>query len=167
MFYEDKQMLEHIINEISNKTYDDLDKCIDEMMKIHHRYISKFIIAKEREGLSTKTIEKYEKYLDFFAIGYLTYYCTNHIFNGYQQFDDFFGYYCIYKMGISKTFIIECVPVLKKFYNFLYQQGYINKEANDFAELYLKDGKEHWLEELSDFDNGIYNDFGLNEMDED
>ena len=134
------------------------DELVEKIIEANNVVIDEFCDYLIKNGLSKKTVDKHTDNVDTFANYYLTTYdYTGTIFDGYKSFDDFFGYWLITKyIGCSKTLINDMISSMKKFYSFLFTKKYINQDEADLAFIYLKEGKEEWLEQLEMFFNGTY-----------
>ena len=107
------------------------------------------------EGLSPKTIQKHFNCADFFLNVYLTKELQSTFYNCANDIPDFFGYFYIRKcLFASVSNLNQFIAALKKFFKFLYLSGYIDVEVCADVYTYIKNYKDEWIEELTDFYNG-------------
>ena len=154
----DKKNKQKIIDLKSKEEEMDYDVWAEEISKANNKIIDEFEQFLKTEKLSKKTINRHINNVDTFANCYLTTYSyCGTIFDGYNNFGDFFGYWLITKyLGISKSFMTSMIATMKKFYTFLFLKGYIDENGCADAFMTLKDEKEEWLEELEMLEDGTY-----------
>ena len=136
----------------------DYDAWVEEISKANNKIIKEFEKFLKAEKLSKKTINRHINNVDTFANCYLTSYSyCGTIFDGYKDFGDFFGYWLITKyLGISASFMTAMITSMKKFYTFLFLEGYIDENSCADALVTLTECKEEWLEQLEMFEDGTY-----------
>lgn len=140
--------------EDETRDYDDIWKDLE---KIHNTYLKEFQKDMLAQELSVKTIGRHISNVDFFVNVYLFRYMEANIFDGASVFMDFFGYYYIRKNLCSSVNNMKAqIASIKKFYRFLYVKGYLTEEQFLDAEQTIKDHKDEWLEEMREYDEGIF-----------
>lgn len=154
----DEKNKQKIIDLKSKEKEMDYDAWVEEISKANNKIIDEFEQFLKTKKLSKKTINRHIDNVDTFANYYLTNYSyCGTIFDGYKNFEDFFGYWLITKyLIISKSFMTAMITTMKKFYTFLFLNGYIDEDSCADAFATLKYGKEEWLEQLEMFENGTY-----------
>lgn len=150
---EKKQLIIKIKNDYNTDSLESLDEWEDKIIDANMLVIGDFKLHLENKGLAKKTISHHINNIDMFANYYLTTYdyCGT-IFDGYKNFNDFFGYWFITKcLFASENSMKSLISSLKKFYTFLYEEKYINKDEMDDAIFSLNEGKEGWLDDLNTY----------------
>lgn len=146
------------IIDLKSKEEMDYDAWVEEISKANNKIIDEFEQFLNTKKLSKKTINQHIDNVDTFANYYLTTYSyCGTIFDGYKNFEDFFGYWLITKyLIISKSFMTAMIVSMKKFYTFLFLTDYIDQNSCADALASLKYGKEEWLEQLKMYEDGTY-----------
>lgn len=146
------------IIDLKSKEEMDYDVWVEEISKANNKIIDEFEQFLKTKKLSKKTINRHIDNVDTFANYYLTSYSyCGTIFDGYKNFEDFFGYWLITKyLIISKSFMTAMIASMKKFYAFLFLKGYIDENSCADAIASLTYGKEEWLEQLRMYEDGTY-----------
>lgn len=153
---ERKQRKEAILQARSRLEEMDYDEWVLEMEKANEPVLLEFQEYLEAKGLAKKTVDAHVNNIALFADTYQTRYdyCGT-IFDGWNDFGDFVGYFFVRKcLWATASSLRGLVASLKKFYIFLAESSYIQEEESKEALLYLKEGLEDWLEDLRDFDEG-------------
>lgn len=167
-----------------NNIYEDLndekisyDKAEVEIVKLNNYYLSEFKKVLKRNKLSDRTINRTINSIDLFVNTYLCYRFANTIYKGYESYHDFFTYFLIYKCigSNSVSTVKEHISSFKKFYKFMYENGYISELDYIDNENIIKNFKDEWIEITQNYndylDNEMYEDMSfddyLDDLDED
>ncbi len=133
---------------------EDIEKRIQVIQKENKFILGKFQRYLGSKKLSKSTIEKHVANIGFFINDYLLRYDAIPAKEGFNRVDSFLGSWFIRKaMWASVTSIKENITSLKKFYQFMYEDGGISKD--DLVELKedIKSNKDEWLENLKMYDD--------------
>lgn len=159
-----------------NNIYEDLndnkisyDKAEVEIVKLNNYYLSEFKKVLKLNKLSDRTINRTINSIDFFVNTYLCYRFDNTIYKGYESYHDFFTYFLIYKCigSNSVSAVKEHISSFKKFYKFMYENGYISELDYIDNENIIKNFKDEWIEIAQNYndylDNGMYEDMSFDD----
>lgn len=109
------------------------------------------------KNLSDKTIKKHVSNVDLYINDYLTYYEVKEAEKGVRDVTSFLGGWFIEKcLWASKTSIKDTAASLKKFYNYMNENGYVSDKDYKYLCEDIKDSMEDILDDLEAFDNGTY-----------
>lgn len=133
----------------------DYDQWVEAMEKANRSVLKEFEKSLIDQSLSDKTIRKHVDNIDLFVNMYQTSYSyCGTMFDGWNDFDDFIGYWFVRKcLWSSVSAIRGLVASLRKFYLFLAKTNYVTEEERAQANLILDDGMEKWIDELHEFDD--------------
>ena len=137
----------------------DLEKKIEENKKRNKKFMKEFEEYLKEKNLKDKTIKKHLSNVDLFINDYLNYYDIETPEEGINSVYSFLSGWFIEKcMWATVYTTIETAASIKKFYAYMSEKGYVEKE--DYKELCeeLKDSMDEILEYLDAFDNGTYYD---------
>jgi site-specific recombinase XerD len=116
--------------------------------------ISGFEIWLSTKGLSPKTIDKHASNVDFFVNEFLLYEEAIEARDGAGEIGRFLGYWFIRKaMWANKTAIKENAASLKKFYQYLYENGNVSEEAFSALKESIKEEMPDWLATMDRYDD--------------
>lgn len=118
-----------------------------------------FEVWLKSSGLSKKVIDNHLCNIDFFVNEYLLYEEATEAKDGVDAVDMFLGYWFIKKaMWASQASIKANAASLKKFYAFMLEKGFIDKD--DLADLKetIKEGMPEWLATLKRYDDPSVDD---------
>jgi len=117
---------------------------------------AEWLVAK---GLAEKTIEQHTRNIDFYINEFLLYDDAVAAADGVASVGMFLGYWFIRKaMWASATSIRSNAASLKKFYQFMREQGRIDQLALDELKSEIKGGLPEWLATLSRYDDPYIED---------
>ncbi len=133
---------------------EDFEKKVQVVQKENKFILEKFKRYLVGKKLTKKTIEKHVWNIDFFINDYLLRYDITQAKDGSSQIGFFLGNWFIRKaMWASVTSIKENITSMKKFYQFMYENGEISKD--DLLELKeeIKNCKDEWFKNIRLYDN--------------
>ena len=137
----------------------DLEKKIEENKKRNKKFMKEFEEYLKEKNLKDKTIKKHLSNVDLFINDYLNYYDIETPEEGINSVYSFLSGWFIEKCMRATVYTTkETAASIKKFYAYMSEKGYVEKE--DYKELCeeLKDSMDEILEYLDAFDNGTYYD---------
>ena len=137
----------------------DLEKKIEENKKRNKKFMKEFEEYLKEKNLKDKTIKKHLSNVDLFINDYLNYYDIETPEEGINSVYSFLSGWFIEKCVWATVYTTkETAASIKKFYAYMSEKGYVEKE--DYKELCeeLKDSMDEILEYLDAFDNGTYYD---------
>lgn len=137
----------------------DLEKKIEENKKRNKKFMKEFEEYLKEKNLKDKTIKKHLSNVDLFINDYLNYYDIETTEEGINSVYSFLSGWFIEKCMWATVYTTkETAASIKKFYAYMSEKGYVEKE--DYKELCeeLKDSMDEILEYLDAFDNGTYYD---------
>ncbi len=137
----------------------DLEKKIEENKKRNKKFMKEFEEYLKEKNLKDKTIKKHLSNVDLFINDYLNYYDIETPEEGINSVYSFLSGWFIEKCMWATVYTTkETAASIKKFYAYMSEKGYVEKE--DYKELCeeLKDSMDEILEYLDAFDNGTYYD---------
>lgn len=138
---------------------EDIEKKIKENQKRNKKFIKEFEEWLKEKSLSDKTIKKHISNVDLFINEYLNYYDVETAEEGIDSVYSFLSGWFIEKcMWATPYTIKEEAASLKKFYAYMSEKGYVEKEDYKFLCEELKDNMDEILDNLEAFDNGTYYD---------
>jgi len=122
------------------------EKAIDALREEYNRLLSEFKEWLVKKGLSDKVIDKHSGNVEFYLDPFLIHQDVKSAAEGIKEIGYFLGYWFISKSAwSSRTSIKSNIASLKKFYQFMLQQGEISKDAYDDMKEWIKEEKEEWL----------------------
>ena len=136
--------------------YEDECKTIREANKL---LLRDFEALLKSSGLSKKVMENHLLNIDFYVNEYLLYEEATEAKDGVDAVDMFLGYWFIKKsMWASQASIKGNAASLKKFYAFMYEKGFIDKDDLEDLKDTIKEGMPEWLATLKRYDDPSVDD---------
>lgn len=137
----------------------DLEKKIEENQKRNKKFLKEFEEYLKEKKLTDKTIKKHLSNVDLFINEYLNYYDIETPEEGITSVYSFLSGWFIEKcMWATPYTTKEEAASIKKFYAYMSEKGYVEKEDYKFLCEELKDNMDEILDTLEAFDNGTYYD---------
>lgn len=138
---------------------ENIEKKIKENQKRNKKFIKEFEEWLKEKSLSDKTIKKHISNVDIFINDYLNYYDIETAEEGINSVYSFLSGWFIEKcMWATPYTTKEEAASIKKFYAYMSEKGYVEKEDYKFLCEELKDSMDEILDTLEAFDNGTYYD---------
>ena len=138
---------------------ENIEKKIKENQKRNKKFIKEFEEWLKEKSLSDKTIKKHISNVDLFINDYLNYYDVETAEEGINSVYSFLSGWFIEKcMWATPYTTKEEAASIKKFYAYMSEKGYVEKEDYKFLCEELKDSMDEILDTLEAFDNGTYYD---------
>ena len=136
-----------------------MEKKIKENQKRNKKFMKEFEEWLKEKSLSDKTIKKHLSNVDLFINDYLNYYDVETAEEGITSVYSFLNGWFIEKcMWATPYTTKEEAASIKKFYAYMSEKGYVEKEDYKFLCEELKDSIDEILDTLEAFDNGTYYD---------
>ncbi len=136
-----------------------MEKKIKENQKRNKKFMKEFEEWLKEKSLSDKTIKKHLSNVDLFINDYLNYYDVETAEEGINSVYSFLSGWFIEKcMWATPYTTKEEAASIKKFYAYMSEKGYVEKEDYKFLCEELKDSMDEILDTLEAFDNGTYYD---------
>lgn len=136
-----------------------MEKKIKENQKRNKKFMKEFEEWLKEKSLSDKTIKKHLSNVDLFINDYLNYYDVETAEEGITSVYSFLNGWFIEKcMWATPYTTKEEAASIKKFYAYMSEKGYVEKEDYKFLCEELKDSMDEILDTLEAFDNGTYYD---------
>ena len=136
-----------------------MEKKIKENQKRNKKFMKEFEEWLKEKSLSDKTIKKHISNVDIFINDYLNYYDIETAEEGINSVYSFLSGWFIEKcMWATPYTTKEEAASIKKFYAYMSEKGYVEKEDYKFLCEELKDSMDEILDTLEAFDNGTYYD---------
>lgn len=138
---------------------ENIEKKIKENQKRNKKFMKEFEEWLKEKSLSDKTIKKHISNVDIFINDYLNYYDIETAEEGINSVYSFLSGWFIEKcMWATPYTTKEEAASIKKFYAYMSEKGYVEKEDYKFLCEELKDSMDEILDTLEAFDNGTYYD---------
>jgi site-specific recombinase like len=138
---------------------ENIEKKIKENQTRNKKFIKEFEEWLKEKSLSDKTIRKHISNVDLFINDYLNYYDIETAEEGITSVYSFLNGWFIEKcMWATPYTTKEEAASIKKFYAYMSEKGYVEKEDYKFLCEELKDNMDEILDTLEAFDNGTYYD---------
>ncbi len=138
---------------------ENIEKKIKENQTRNKKFIKEFEEWLKEKSLSDKTIKKHISNVDIFINDYLNYYDVETAEEGINSVYSFLSGWFIEKcMWATPYTTKEEAASIKKFYAYMSEKGYVEKEDYKFLCEELKDSMDEILDTLEAFDNGTYYD---------
>ena len=138
---------------------ENIEKKIKENQTRNKKFIKEFEEWLKEKSLSDKTIKKHISNVDIFINDYLNYYDIETAEEGITSVYSFLNGWFIEKcMWATPYTTKEEAGSIKKFYAYMSEKGYVEKEDYKFLCEELKDSMDEILDTLEAFDNGTYYD---------
>jgi len=134
--------------------YEKYEEECKRIRKENKKLISGFEMWLSAEGLSQKTIDKHTSNVDFYINEFLLYEDAIEAKDGAGEIGMFLGYWFIKKaMWANKSAIKENAASLKKFYQYLYEDGKVSEEAFSAMKESIKEDMPEWLATMDRYDD--------------
>ena len=138
---------------------ENIERKIKENQTRNKKFIKEFEEWLKEKSLSDKTIKKHISNVDIFINDYLNYYDIETAEEGINSVYSFLNGWFIEKcMWATPYTTKEEAASIKKFYAYMSEKGYVEKEDYKFLCEELKDSMDEILDTLEAFDNGTYYD---------
>lgn len=138
---------------------ENIERKIKENQTRNKKFIKEFEEWLKEKSLSDKTIKKHISNVDLFINDYLNYYDVETAEEGINSVYSFLSGWFIEKcMWATPYTTKEEAASIKKFYAYMSEKGYVEKEDYKFLCEELKDSMDEILDTLEAFDNGTYYD---------
>lgn len=138
---------------------ENIEKKIKENQTRNKKFIKEFEEWLKEKSLSDKTIKKHISNVEIFINDYLNYYDIETAEEGITSVYSFLNGWFIEKcMWATPYTTKEEAASIKKFYAYMSEKGYVEKEDYKFLCEELKDSMDEILDTLEAFDNGTYYD---------
>ena len=138
---------------------ENIEKKIKENQTRNKKFIKEFEEWLKEKSLSDKKIKKHISNVDIFINDYLNYYDIETAEEGINSVYSFLSGWFIEKcMWATPYTTKEEAASIKKFYAYMSEKGYVEKEDYKFLCEELKDSMDEILDTLEAFDNGTYYD---------
>ena len=138
---------------------ENIEKKIKENQTRNKKIIKEFEEWLKEKSLSDKTIKKHISNVDLFINDYLNYYDVETAEEGITSVYSFLnGWFIERCMWATPYTTKEEAASIKKFYAYMSEKGYVEKEDYKFLCEELKDSMDEILDTLEAFDNGTYYD---------
>ena len=138
---------------------ENIERKIKENQTRNKKFIKEFEEWLKEKSLSDKTIKKHISNVDIFINDYLNYYDIETAEEGITSVYSFLNGWFIEKcMWATPYTTNEEAASIKKFYAYMSEKGYVEKEDYKFLCEELKDSMDEILDTLEAFDNGTYYD---------
>lgn len=137
----------------------DYDKKVEENRKRNEKYIKEFESWLKEKGLVDKTIRKHLNNVDLYINNYLNYYEITKVEDGIDEVYSFLSGWFIEKcLWASKNSLKETAASIKKFYQYMSENNYVNLEDYNEMCYFIKDNMDEFLEQVDAFEDGTYYD---------
>ena len=134
--------------------YEKYDEECKRIRKENKKLISDFKTWLFTKRLSQKTIDNHTSNMDFYINEFLLYEDAIEAKDGAGEIGLFLGYWFIKKaMWANKSAIKENVASLKKFYQYLYEDGKVSKETFSAMKESIKENMPEWLATMERYDD--------------
>lgn len=138
---------------------ENIEKKIKENQTRNKKFIKEFEEWLKEKSLSDKTIKKHISNVDIFINDYLNYYDVETAEEGINSVYSFLsGWFIEKSMWATPYTTKEEAASIKKFYAYMSEKGYVEKEDYKFLCEELKDSMDEILDTLEAFDNGTHYD---------
>ncbi len=117
------------------------------------KLLKHFAIWLQEKQLSESTISNHVNNIDFFVNEFLLYEEAIEAKNGVSQIGMFLGYWFIRKaLWSSVSQIKSNTASLKKFYTFMFEKGYIQKDSLNNMNAIIKEEMPDWIATMKRYD---------------
>lgn len=128
------------------------EKKVNENIKRNEKYLNEFEVWLNKKGLGNKTIKKHLSNTELFINKYLNYY---DIIRAEDALDEVFlfldGWFIEKCMWSSRNSLQETVSSLKKFYQYMSENHYVNDVDYHDTFKYIKNNMDELLETVDEF----------------
>ena len=136
------------------ESYEQYEKECEEIRKENEALLSAFEIWLSSKKLVRKTIDRHLSNVDFYINNFLLYEDSIKAADGMDKIGLFLGYWFIKKAMWSNTAAIkENSASLKKFYQYLYEDGKITKDSLQEMKERIKEDMPEWLATMARYDD--------------
>ncbi len=134
--------------------YEKYDEECKRIRKENKKLISDFKTWLSAKGLSQKTIDNHTSNMDFYINEFLLYEDAIEAKDGAGEIGLFLGYWFIKKaMWANKSAIKGNAASLKKFYQYLYEDGKVSEETFSAMKESIKEDMPEWLATMERYDD--------------
>ena len=134
--------------------YKKYEKACKRIRKENKKLIYGFETWLSAKSLSQKTIEKHTSNVDFYINEFLLYEDAIEAIDGAIEIGSFLGYWFIKKaLWASKSTIKENAASLKKFYQYLLEDGKVPEKAFSSMKESIKENMPEWLATVDRYDD--------------
>ncbi|SFV49814.1 site-specific recombinase like [hydrothermal vent metagenome] len=137
------------------------DEDLEKVLKENEKLLEDFAAYLQAKNLKKRTIEKHYFNVDLFLNYFLPYngcFSENEVANVYEgvsEFDTYFGNWYIRKyLQSSVNNLKESITSIKKFYQFLYEEGKLSKLDFEILKNEIKTSKDEWIEIMKRYEDG-------------
>lgn len=132
---------------------------LEENKERNQKYIIEFEEWLNKKGLVNKTIRKHINNVDLYVNDYLNYYDITKVEEGVHLVYSFLDGWFIEKcMWASKNSLKETAASIKKFYQYMSENNYVNKKDYENMCSFIKQNMDNFLEQVDAFEEGTYYD---------
>lgn len=134
--------------------YEKYEKACKRIRKKNKKLILGFETWLSTKSLSQKTIEKHTSNVDFYINEFLLYEDAIKAIDGAIEIGSFLGYWFIKKaLCANKSTIKENAASLKKFYQYLLEDGKVPEKAFSSLKQSIKENMPEWLATVDRYDD--------------
>jgi len=134
--------------------YEKYEKACKKIRKDNENLLKEFEVWLKSSGLSDKTVNNHLSNIDLYVNEYLLYEDATEAKDGAYAIGMFLGYWFIKKaMWASQSSIKSNATSLKKFYTFMHEKNFIDKEDLLNLKETIKDDMPEWLATLKRYDD--------------
>ena len=134
--------------------YEQYEKECEAIRKGNARLLEEFAGWLQAKGLAASTVDKHVGNIEFYVNEFLLYEDPKLAAEGATDIGMFLGYWFIRKaMWATQASIRSYAASLKKFYQFLFEQGQVAEEDLDILKTTIKEEMPDWLGTLSRYDD--------------
>ena len=134
--------------------YEKYEKTCKRIRKENKKLIFGFETWLSAKSLSQKTIEKHTSNVDFYINEFLLYEDAIEAIDGAIEIGSFLGYWFIKKaLWANKSTIKENAASLKKFYQYLLEDGKVPEKAFSSMKESIKENMPEWLATVDRYDD--------------
>jgi len=128
------------------ESYEQYEKECKKIRKENEALLSAFETWLSSKNLTEKTIDRHMSNIDFYINNFLLYEDAIEAADGTDEIGMFLGYWFIKKaMWSNKAAIKENAASLKKFYQYLYEDGKVTKDSLQGMKESIKEDMPEWL----------------------
>ena len=141
--------------------YEKYEADCEKIRKKNDNLLDDFESWLKASGLKDKTIRNHTGNVDFYINDFLLYEDAIEAKDGASSIGMFLGYWFIKKASWSSPAQIKAnAASLKKFYQFLFEKGQIDKEDFDDLKDRIKEEMPEWLAKMNRYDDPSITDMG-------
>jgi len=136
------------------ESYEQFEKECKKIRKENEALLSAFEAWLSNKKLVRKTIDRHMSNVDFYINNFLLYEDAIKAVEGMDEIGFFLGYWFIKKaMWSNKAAIKENAASLKKFYQYLYEDGKITRDSLQNMKETIKEEMPEWLATMARYDD--------------